>query len=109
MKERFDRAPRSHTIVLEAAAFLITHGLLNVKATTNVNVKQARTLLTFAVWLQHRKSVEWVQSKESAMPPWMGTQGSDARLLLSLVGGACMGENDSFAHDGSTFGLFPWP
>jgi hypothetical protein len=60
----------SHTIVLEAAVYLIRRGLLNVKGTPNVNIKQGRALLTFAVWLQYRKSADWVRDDKLAKPAW---------------------------------------
>ena len=54
----------SHSIVLEAAVFLLQRGLLNVKGKTYVNVKQARALLVFASWLQFRKSMRWADEKK---------------------------------------------
>ena len=61
----------SHTIVIEAAAFLVRRGLLNVKGSSNVNIKQARALFSFAIWLQHRKSIEWVKEGKLPEPPWL--------------------------------------
>ncbi|MAF76427.1 MAG: hypothetical protein CMF17_11365 [Idiomarinaceae bacterium] len=89
MRETFDKAPRSHTIVIEAAVFLIRRGLLNVKGTCHVNVKQARMLLTCAIWLQHYKSAEWIQERGLSDPPWALEY---EEFIHVLVGGAGTGK-----------------
>ena len=49
-------APMSHTVVLEAVSFMIRSGLLNVRNTRSVNIKQDRALLAFGLWLQSHMS-----------------------------------------------------
>ena len=44
--------PKSHSLVLEAVAYLLDQGLLKVSQTGSPNVKQARALIAVAVWLQ---------------------------------------------------------
>ncbi len=59
LRVKFPRHRYSHTVVMEAAFFLLTAGVLNIPATGKVNVKQARALLHIAVWLQATMSSEW--------------------------------------------------
>ena len=70
MTQDFDHVPRSHTIVIEATVYLMRRGVLNAKDTQQLNIKQARALLNFAMWLQSYKSREWVMEGKLADPPW---------------------------------------
>ena len=89
LRANFDALPRSHTVVLEAAVFLIRKGLLNVKGTSHVNVKQARFLMTYAVWLQNFKSAEWIREHGLGEPPWK----LDFEVFIHvLIGGAGTGK-----------------
>ena len=78
-------APPSHTRVIEAAIFLLRCGLLNVKGTPHLNVKQARALMHWAWWLQQQMSQEWVAKGVLGAAPF----GIDrAALCHVLTGGA---------------------
>ena len=80
---------KSHTVVYEAASFLIQQGLLNVKGEKFVNVKQARALLHFAHWLQNYMSRQWIEEKLLRPPVWSLT--SDT-LIHALIGGPGTGK-----------------
>ena len=69
MKHLFPPGTRSHTVVYDAAAFLVRKGLLNVKGTEKINLKQARALLHFASWAQSLLSKRWSQEELLAPPP----------------------------------------
>eukprot|EP00973_Karenia_brevis_P010008 1352522-Karenia_brevis.AAC.1 len=58
----------SHTVILEAAVYLLQRGLLSVQNLGSVNVKQARALLIWAAWLQHKKSLEWIDDPKVRLP-----------------------------------------
>ena len=82
----------SHTMVVEAAAFLLGQGVLNVKDSDQMNVKQSRVLMIWAIWLQHEKSVEWIaggildRSGLITLPP------SLRQLQMILIGGPGTGK-----------------
>ena len=80
---------KSNTVVYDAAAFLIRQGVLNVKDTPYVNVKQARALLHFAHWLQQRLSREW--AKESLVID-INTKVQLKPLYHALIGGPGTGK-----------------
>ena len=80
-----DATPRSHTVVFEAVAFLIQQGMLNVKHSHHVNVKQARAVLHWAWWLQQRLSRQWVNKGDLAAPPW---EDCPRPLRPAIIGGA---------------------
>jgi hypothetical protein len=61
LRAQVNQWPKHHTVVLEAAAHLLRSGILNVKGTRKINVKQGRALLHFACWLQRFKSTEWTR------------------------------------------------
>jgi hypothetical protein len=90
-EELAQHAPKSHTVVLEAVAFMIRSGLLNVKGTCNANIKQARALLGFGLWLQSHMSTEWVADGTLTEPPWsLGEQ-----FFHVLIGGAGTGKTST--------------
>eukprot|EP00973_Karenia_brevis_P025791 3559969-Karenia_brevis.AAC.1 len=84
----------SHTVVLEAAVFLLQRGLLGVRDLGHTNVKQGRALLIWAAWLQHKKSLEWVADPKVKLPreglvqvpKWL------EQLIMIFVGGAGTGK-----------------
>ena len=85
-------APVSHTVVLEAVSFLVRSGVLNVKGTSKANIKQARALLAFGLWLQSRMSREWVADGKLAAPSW---RFEDYTLAHILIGGAGTGKTSA--------------
>ena len=79
----------SHTRVIEAAGFLLRGGLLNVKGTRHLNVKQGRALLHWAWWLQQEMSRRWIADGTLAAPP---VAPDSAPLYHVLTGGAGCGK-----------------
>ena len=79
----------SHTRVFDAVAFLLRSGVLNVKGTSYLNVKQGRALLHWAWWLQQEKSRAWVEAGTLEPPPFVY---DDAVLQHVLIGGAGSGK-----------------
>ena len=79
----------SHVRVLEAACFLLRGGLLNVKNTSNLNVKQGRAFLHWAWWLHQVMSQRWVEDGKLEPPPGPLTA---TPLHHVLTGGAGCGK-----------------
>ena len=88
--EMLKRQP-SHTMVLEAAVFLLQHNLLSVQRLGRTNVKQGRALLIWAAWLQHRKSLEWIAENKLDRCGLVPAPKALRQLELILVGGAGTG------------------
>lgn len=86
--------PRSHSLVMEAAFFLLQAGVLNVPLTGKVNVKQGWALLHIAAWLQVIVSQEWIDAGYlSPSPECRKTLLRKlAELLMALVGPAGTGK-----------------
>ena len=84
-------APVGHTAVLDAAAFLLDQGLLNVKGEDRLNVKQCRALLHWALWLQKKMSHQWVKAGQLAAEPW-ASGAKPEPLRHVLIGGAGCGK-----------------
>ena len=95
----------SHTVVLEAAFYILTHGVLNISSVRSINVKQGRALLHVARWLQEKMSGTWVKDglllpKAVQTPPAKPRLSSTAPidsagvplLMLILTGGAGAGK-----------------
>ena len=82
----------SHAVVLEAACFLLQRGLLNVKQTGRVNVKQGCALLTVACCLQHRKSLEWIAEGILGQDALLSTAPLLRDLELIITGAAGTGK-----------------
>ena len=80
------RPSETSTAVLEAAVFLLQKGVVDVPAVGGVNVKQARTLLWWAAWLQYHMHTRWYD--EGILPE--GPPGGSCRLFhdfqLALIG-----------------------
>jgi hypothetical protein len=89
LRTTFKDVSPSHTVVVEAAVFHLQKGLLNVKGTHHVNVKQARALITYAVWLQHYKSDEWIRDGKLSEAPWIPEY---EQFIHILIGGAGTGK-----------------
>ena len=89
LRSRFPADVKSHTVAYDAAAFLIRQGLLNVKGTPHVNVKQARALLHFTGWLQDYLSQQWIQDKTLMAP---SHQIFLSTLFHALIGGPGTGK-----------------
>ena len=60
----------AHVRAVEAAAYLLRSGLLNVKGTVLLNVKQGRALLHWAWRLQLRMSKQWVEEGALGAAPF---------------------------------------
>ena len=83
---------RSHTVVYDAVAFLLCRGLLNVKGTDRVNIKQGIALLHFADWLQQTLSQRWVREGWLSAAPEGCTMPT---LFHALIGGPGTGKTTS--------------
>ena len=57
--------PLSRTCIVEAALYLLDHGILNIPDVGIINVKQAHALLWNALWLQDLKNLEWFPNDEA--------------------------------------------
>lgn len=82
----------SHTMVVEAAVFLLGQGVLNVKGSDQMNVKQSRVLLLWAIWLQHQKSVEWIAAGKLDRRDLISLPASLRQLQMVLIGGPGTGK-----------------
>ena len=89
LQQRIPSELKSHTVVYDAAAFLLRQGLLNVKDTPHVNIKQARALLHFAHWLQQHLSRRW--SQEQLVPEVLETKPLHT-FFHALIGGPGTGK-----------------
>ena len=93
LRERQTGQSPSHTRVLEAAAHLLCSGLLNVKGTKRLNVKQARALFHWAWWLQGRMSKQWIDEGFLDSAPF---DINSEPLRHVLTGGAGAGKAERF-------------
>ena len=101
----------SHTVVLEAAAYLLGKGLLTIKQLQQTNVKQGRALLIWASWLQYQKSCDWVAEGKISRDGMLHTPTLLRQLEMILMGAAGSGKTttvmvqeallDFFCGDGS--------
>ena len=82
-------ASPSHTRVIEAAIYLLRCGLLNVKGTSRINIKQGRALMHWAWWLQQEMSQEWMVKGMLGKAPFDIDR---APLCHVLTGGAGAGK-----------------
>ena len=89
LRRELQAAPKGHTVVLGAAAYLLRCGLLNVKGTKYINIKQGRALLHWAWWLQRDMSQKWVA--DGLLPPAPWTVAATP-LFHVLIGGAGTGK-----------------
>jgi len=60
----------SHVRVIEAALYLMQSGLLNVKGTRQLNIKQCRAVLHWAWWLQQKMSQKWLDEEVVGNAPF---------------------------------------
>ena len=82
----------SHTMVLEAAAFLLQQGLLSIRQLKRTNVKQGRALMIWAVWLQRCKSLEWIAEGKLSRDTLPVEPRQLQKQVLILIGGAGTGK-----------------
>ena len=82
----------SHTVVLEAAAYLLGKGLLSVKALERTNVKQGRALLVWASWLQYQRSCDWIAEGKLSREGMLRTPSLLRHLEMILMGAAGSGK-----------------
>jgi len=86
------KRPLSHTYVLEAAFYLIRNGCCHVRGKDVINVKWARTLLHFAVWVQLKMSRQWVEKK--LLQPQATDLSKEQRELFAMDGEVCKDVDD---------------
>ena len=79
----------SHFVVLDAAVFLLDAGLLNIKNTSEMNIKQGRAMMQWAWWLQNYKSDQWIREGRLSEAPW---KLDSSPLHHVLIGGAGAGK-----------------
>ena len=101
----------SHTVVLEAAAYLLGKGLLTIKQLQQTNVKQGRALFIWASWLQYQKSCDWAAEGKISRDGMLHTPTLLRQLEMILMGAAGSGKTttvmvqeallDFFCGDGS--------
>ncbi len=82
----------SHTVVLEAAAFLLQRGVLSIRRLGKTNTKQGRALMIWASWLQHRKSLEWVAERKIDRAGIIVVPECLKQLEMILIGGPGTGK-----------------
>jgi len=78
----------SHTVVMEAAFFLLEVGVLVVPETGRINVKQARALLHIAAWLQLHLCRKWTEAGILSADPLIKKRylRRFMRMLLAIMG-----------------------
>ena len=84
--------PATHTVVMEAAFYLLDKGLLDIPHVGGINVKQARALLHMAAWLQCHMSAHWQDEGLLGDTPHASTQPYAHELLFALLGPAGSGK-----------------
>ena len=76
----------SHTVVIEAAIYLIQQGIFNIPDVGCVNVKQARALLLVARWLQAHMLRKWHEAGEVNASDVLHTEASVDDHIMILIG-----------------------
>ena len=56
------RRQPSHTVVIESAIYLLRQGVCHIKGKQIMNAKWALAFLHFAVWVQLKKSMQWIET-----------------------------------------------
>ena len=91
---------KTFTAVLEATFWLLRTGIVNVPGKSALNVKQARSLIHLAAWIQKKKTAEWMSEPTSSLrssckktTSWHQQRGEDTFLqaLCSSSSLACGG------------------
>ena len=87
---------KSFTAVLEATFWLLRTGIVNVPGKSALNVKQARSLIHLAAWIQKKKTSEWMSEPTSSLQSsckkttsWHQQRGQDTFLQVFRSQGPC--------------------
>lgn len=102
------RPTPSETVVVRAACYLLTAGLLSIPDVGSVNVKQARALLWVACWLQYHMNGVW---HEEGVLEWRPAQPEEAlfeEFQLAIIGAGGDGQDHRLAPCRGSHRPFCW-